>query len=82
MEQKLVVLTQPPALRLHLVRGTAVEDEMAGPDGEIIPWPDAAETVSNESLWRDVCKLADEMPLPYAQIDVEGSTRYSRQDVL
>jgi len=64
MEQKLVVLTQPPALRLHLVRGTAVEDEMVGPDGEIIPWPDAAEMVSHESTWRDVGELAGEMPCP------------------
>ena len=82
VEQKLVVLTHPTALALHLSWGKAVQDEMADPDVQIVSRPDAAETVPNESLWRDVCKLTDEMPLSYAQIDVQGSARCSRQDVL
>jgi hypothetical protein len=66
MEQKLLVLTQPTALGLRIAWGKAVEDEMADPDVQIIARSDVAEVVSNESLWRDVCELTGETPLPYA----------------
>src|SRR6266568_1338160 len=82
VEQKLVVLTQPTALVLHLFWGKAIEDDMADPDVQIIPRPDAAEMVSHESMWCDVCELANEMPLPYVQIDIQGSASCSRQDLL